>query len=711
MPTTNTKRPFTEKDLRFWRQEIKLAREARTNAADAFGWKDNLERYQPYSATNGKTKGDINIGADFRDVERKKAALLYEFPDIGLSVKQDRELVDEQGQPIVANGQPFMLSTLVAWHADILNEILGPDHAHAEHAANKALFNCLCTSGVGPVMVGYQVTMRTEKQMTPVLDPLGNPILKPVPALEQAGAMMGLIPPPMPEPLMQEIEVEIPIDERWFVSDYSPLSLLIPATFKDTQFKKAPWMGREWRKPTSQVKREFQLPEDWTGNADTDSVEKPEFDNKADVERDDAGDPYVTGVDIYYRLQTRTSDEVHPDRLIKLVLADGKDTPLVHENCPYQTVDEAGELSVDSLRHFVDIPLVLRDLTDSAYVPADSSMTAQLTKEGTKYREQIITQRDGNKQVILYDSDKIDPTAKDKIVNANGVLWVPVIGGALGQGIDAIAKQVAQPTLGREQYMGMDVIDRDRDMILGIASNQTGAQAKGRKTATEQSIVQRNSEARFEKERQRVLAWIVEVASAIDVLVLRYADARIATKILGEVRGQLWAQHKHALMGCYSYDLKIDSGKYMDIEDNRRQLLQMYSMVRKDPMVNPRPMLKELALAFGYDPGEFVVEPQKPEKDFKASMSFKGEDFNPLNPNFAIVVAMARQAGWQIDEASVQLAQQQASAQGGGMMPASGVGPHPGQARPEHPGIQQQAPTISQHVVDESGDRSGPKVM
>lgn len=709
MTPAKKKLPWTEKDLTFWRTEIKQARDKRKDVAEEFGWDDNLKRYKPKGKTaTGALNAEINNGADFRDVERKKAALLFEFPEIGLSVKQDREIVPA-GQ---VNPKPLMLSTLVGWHAKIVNEVLGPEHANAQHAARKALFNCLCPAGVGPVSVGYQVTMRTVKTQTPVIDPLtGNPVMKPVPALEQAGAALGLMPQPMPEPLMQEIEVEVPIDERYFVSDFSPKALLIPASFRDTNFSKAPWLGKDFRKPLSQVRREYKLPANWTATAD--EAEKPYFEDQRTTMEDAAGDPYVTGAEIFFRKQFRTSEEVHPDALVKLVLVDGHDTPVVYEDSPHQSFDESGALTLDSLKGFVDRPLTLRDLSDSAWIPSDSSMTAALTREGEKYRGQIIQSRDGNKQVIAFDSGKMDPTATDKIKNANGVIWVPLAEGALASGKESIMVQVAQPSLGREQYMGMDIIERDREMVLGIGANQSGVPSKGKRSATEIDSVQRNSEARFEQERQRVMGWVLDIASAIDVLILRYGGEKLATYILGDVRGKLWAQYKSALYGCYSYDLKIDSGKYMDIEADRRQVLQFYNIVRKDPFVNPRPILNEMAMKFGYDPAEFVIEPQKPDKELKASIAIKGEDLNPMNPNFAIVVSLARQAGWQIDEAAIQLAQQQAMAQGMMQPAVSGAGPNPskeGAVTLDHPGAQPKMDTLNQHQQSESGARSGPKI-
>jgi len=703
--------PFTEKDLTFWRTEIKLARQKRQEVADTYGWDENLKRYVPKAAKDkdGRLNADVNIGADFRDVERKKAALFYDTPTVALTVTEDR-VVAPPAPGLPPNG--LMLSTLVLWQQELLNTLLGPQHANVKPTVLKAIFDCLCPAGVGPVTVGYQVTMRKETRETPVIDPVTQqPVMQPPSITDTLLSAVGMAPPPL-KPLMELVEVEIPIDERWFVSRFSPKALLLPATFMDTDFQRAPWMGKDFRKPTSQIRREYHLPADWRAGSADDQT-KPYFENeRTSVTDDDAGDPYVTGVELYYRTVTRSDEEVHPDALRKLVLLDGADAPLVHADCPYQDFLEDGSLSADSLRGFVDRPLVLRDLSDSAWIPSDCAVTAQLTKELERYREQSIRQRDTNHNVILFDATKIDPTAKDKIVRGPGGDWVPVIEGALAMGKDAIMAQAAQVSLGRENFIGQEIIQNDREQILGIGANQSGNQTKGRRTATENSIVQRNSEARFEQERQRVLEWFLDVVQAFDTLVIRYADARIASQILGPERGQLWAAHKQALAGGYSYGMSVDSGKYLDIEADRRQILQFYGQVRQDPYVNPRPILKQVAEKFGFDAAEFLQEPEKPKQELKASIVIKGEDLNPLNPNFAIMVALARQGGWQINESDVKLAQTQALAVSGGMSAISGVGPDPNApAAPEHPGMMQKAPTINQHVVDESGDRSGPKAV
>ena len=55
--------------------------------------------------------------------------------------------------------------------------------------------------------------------------------------------------------------------------------------------------------------------------------------------------------------------------------------------------------------------------------------------------------------------------------------------------------------------------------------------------------MQRNADARFEQERQRVLEWWLCGVQKVASLVLRYGD-RIAVEVLGPQRGQQWVQAK-----------------------------------------------------------------------------------------------------------------------------------------------------------------------
>lgn len=678
--------PLTEDKLEHWRKEVERARKVRESAADRFDWEGNLDRYAPKDAK--KSAGQVNVGADFADVERKKAALFYASPDVSL-------VPDDPDQPLAAPqppqpGQPApppppTLGSVTLAHQDLLNELVGPDFLNIKATVLKCLQDVLLVSGVGAVQVGY--TAITETVDVPVPDPMtGQPAVDPATGELQAQA------------------TPIPIHEEFFVSRLSPMALLMPADFRDTDVRNAPWIGYDFQKPESAVKSWLGLPDEMELPA---GQEKPYL--RKDEDAAGEGDRLVSGCYIEYKSALAGLSK-HPQAVHCLVLIDGIDEPVKHAPSAHQSFDDMGRLSPDSLRGFSIVPLWIRDLPDSAWVPSDSSITGPLTRELNTFRTQIIEQRDSAKQVILYDSSLIDPDAAAKIAKGEINQMIPVVEGALTRGVDSIMKQVATAQLGRESYLGQDYIAGDREKILGVSANQQGGTTNTKRSATEVSTIQRNTEARFNQEQARVLEWYLSVVRVLDALVLRHGDERLSVSILGPRKGGLWAQFKMALAGGYRHSLRVDSGKYLDIEAERRQLLQFYQMTRQDPLVNPRPLMRKLLQAWGIDPQEGIVEPKPATPPPpQAAFSLRGEDLSPLSAQFPIAIKIAQQGGWQITPEDIAAAQQHAQTlqQMSALVAAAGS---MGQPAPDekHKGAATQQMPISKRQMDETGAMPGP---
>lgn len=682
--------PLSETPLTTWKKEIERARAVRKEVSEDYDWEGNLDRYAAKSTK--ETEGKVNIGADFADVERKKTALFYAKPDVSLVPDQpDQPLVQPQppqpGAP--PPPPPPTLGQLALVHQDLLNEVLGPSQIDIKPVVHKAILNVLLTAGVGPVQVGYRAT--TVDVPLPVPDPVTG-----LPALDATG-----------QPVMQVTPV--PVHEEYFASNLSPKALLLPGDFRDTDIRNAAWIGYEFTRSKSQLRADYKLPPDFEfPNAGT---EKPFF-RKDDQPGQGAGEPdeQVSGVYIEYRSALYGLSS-HPQAVHCLVLLDGSDVPLKHGPSPNQTIAKDGRLTPDSLTGFSIMPLWIRDLPDSAWVPSDCTITAPLTRELNKFRSQAVEQRDTAKQIILIDAEKVTAEAKAKIENGKINTFVPVRPGALDGGKDSIAVQIATASLGRESYLGQDYIQADRDKILGISANQQGSQNSTKRSATEVTTAQRNSDARFNHEQQRVMEWYLGLVRAIDALVLRHCDARMAAQFVGPQKGQFWAQFKGALAGGYRYEMHMDSGKYLDIEASRRQWIQMYQMTRQDPLLNPRPVLEKLLQTFGIDPQSAIVQPPKAQPaPPPAAFSFKGEDLNPQNPAFELIVKMAQQGGWDITPDDITRAKEHAQLVAL-VAPATGVDGEPGQpaANEKHGGPATQQMPLSKRMSEETGGVSGPK--
>lgn len=702
-PAAKLDLPITPERVKFFRTEIDRGNQLRENKLATWDAKGNLERYLP--PEKGAT--GINTGVDFSDVETKKAGIFYDTPTV--HVKPDPEC-----PPQAALLQQEFLNTVLL-------------KIDAKGTALKCLQNCLLVIQPAPAKIGYIPTIIEVDQpvMQPVPDPMNPLQVTQQPVVDAKG-----------KPQTQKVPVVV--HEEFFWTHLSPKSLIVPADFKDTAYDRASWLAYKWRKPISQVRREYDLADDYTpplgGDAEvtlTDERQTP----------DTTSDPQITGAYIEYRAADLDPKVTHPLLRRCLVLIDGDDNPVKHANVGWQEFDpSSGWLTPDSLDGSTIHPLALRDLPDSAWVPADSSITGPLTRELNEYRSKIVRQRDGSVLVFTYDASRLDPEAVEKIKAGesighwvNGALWVPVQSGAIENGQNSAIAQVPTLEQGRESYLGQEVIEHDRDRILGINANRAGVANDTPTTATEQTLTQRNTDARFNQEAQRMMGdWWLRGAAKLSCLLVRYGD-RLAMQILGPQRGAEWLQFKQAgVLGRFSYELKIDSGKYIDVEADRRQWLQLYNAVGKDPNANRVEVLKPMMQAYGLDVGKAVIEqlPEPKPEPPKINLSIKGEDFNPANPQFAIVVELMRAGGSPISEASIQLAQLQAqslamvgrspktaesandpieAATSTGPLPTSGVGPAPNQPPQQqmHGGGMPHGELINKHQSEETGKLPG----
>lgn len=598
-PESQTGLPWTPEDQTFWEQEIRRARDKRQKLLERWDANGNLESYAKQQV---KDNYDIHANKDFADVERKKAALFYDLPQIAL-------IPDFEETP----------SEALLLHQEFLNTLMGPDHMNVKATA-------------------LQVNQDALVVIQPALSEIGySAVIEEVEPPQQPGAILGLSAP-----------VKVPAYEEFFWRHRSPRSSLIPADFRSTQYDKAPWIGYDWRLPVSQVRRWLKLDKDWKGGGDSQrgSVDKPYFDYNLDDEGNT--EQMVSGSVVFYRAFLRDESVSHPLVCRQFVMIDGEKGPRDHKACPYQQIDPAtGRLTLDSMDGYQVHPLSLRDLTDSAWVQADLTVVSPLTREGNKYRKQVIQRRDGSRLHVFYDTGIVDQDMKAKIEANTAPMMIGAMPGTLAQGKDAIMTQVPTLELGRENYIGLDIIDRDRAAVLGIRDSAHGTIEEGDTTATEVNIAQRNMDARFEQEHQRDLLWFLRGVRKLSALVIRYGD-RMALDILGPKKGQLWVQAKQAgMFGKFRCTIVMNSGAYIDVSERMRQLIQVYNMTAKDPSTNRIDVLKEMATLTGLNPATWLVtQPPEPKPSPPSmSMAFKPEDLIPALESYVATYQILTQLG------------------------------------------------------------------
>src|SRR5687768_8083156 len=167
--------PLQGKDAKFWRDQIALALSVRQE--HEVWWDANDRAYAPKATDSPDTYGgQINTNRDYTLVERKKADLFYQRPEVTLqpSPLLDGPITGPDGQPLMgppdAQGQAQPIPSAVALqaHQEIINELLGPDHVDATRMVHQTLFDVLDLSGVGFTKMGYESVTQAVEQLDPL---------------------------------------------------------------------------------------------------------------------------------------------------------------------------------------------------------------------------------------------------------------------------------------------------------------------------------------------------------------------------------------------------------------------------------------------------------------------------------------------------------------------------------------------------------------
>jgi hypothetical protein len=611
----------------FWKKQIELA-EAERKKHEPW-WDANLRAYAPRpDQSPEKYASEVNTNRDFTLVERKKADLFYQRPDSTLVPTPLTELplpvMDPMtGQPAVdpQTGQPVMQSSVpaVAAHEQILNEVVGPDDIDVVRGAvHPSIFDVLCPSGIGGTVIGYEAT--TVKVET--VDPLtGAPTV-----------------------------VDVPVHERFFWHHISPKQLIIPYDAKSTMWDRLPFLGYRFQLPLTKAYRtKFKLPDEYEGTAPSN---EQHFDHGQSMPE---GRRVFTGVELWYRSALYRDDIVHPEHLTHLVLVDGMPTPSIHEDCPYQTLDDRGQLTPDSMKGFPVHILNTRILTDSAYPPSDCTLIRPLANELNIFRKQMVDYRDAMVLRWMVNTDTLPQDALDKALKATigGIIPVPAEAFA-GEGA---FKEMPHGSMPRESFTSNDYIDNDIARTTAIDAAGAGVQSTGSTTATEQQIIAANANARLDFERAQVLDWYLKGLNKLSTLVQRYMPIERAAAIVGPAAAQVWDQWRKTVSGALAFTAMPDSALRVDQAVDRRQAQEFYTYVANDPFVRDRgKLLERLFRKFHIDPTG-IVGPPPPTTPAQPSTSFSFKGNDVVEPQAPIVVELLQQLGFKISPEAVAQSQ------------------------------------------------------
>jgi hypothetical protein len=562
-------------------------------------------------------------------------------------------------------------------HGQLLNEHLGLDGVNARSLARQAIFDNLLF-GCGPTVMGY----RAYTQDTPTTDPVTGEVTV----------------------------VPVPIKTELYWEKLSPKAFLIPHDFTSTEFDKAPWLC--YRLPQMsliEAKRLYgaAIPEDFKGSG---SGEEGKF-RQGDQADGLPGVDTVSGVCLYYRTAIYDAAIVHPDHLTCLILIDGIAEPVKHEPAAFQTFDAQGKLTPDSLIGYPIHPLVVRTLTDAAYVPSDVTMSLPLVKELDAFREQMVSQRKATLLHYFYNTDTMPTEALEQATDdsVGGLVGLP---GAAFADPNGPIRAFPHGPYPRENFQFNDYLDNDLARTHAVDATSSGTSAESGLTATEANLRQANVNVRLGWEQGFVADWFVSGATKFATLMQKFLAVEEATDIIGQPKAQLWDAWRRQSPARLSFTMAPDSSLRNDTPLARKQLQEVFTYLANDPSLNRSYLTRKLLEKFHLDPAQAVLPqaqvPQPKPAPPTLSLSFKGEDLNPLSPQSPIVIDLLTKAGVQIDPQAItnamslgQMAMAAQHAQATAEAAAKGgeAPPHGGKAVPIE--------SMDKHQTDTTGAMSG----
>ena len=644
-----------------WLKRITASEEKRDRLKSL--WKDNVNRYRGKYLESKPDHDVIVVPKDYANVEQKKAQLFFQSPEVQLTALL-----------------PGMEKTGQLFQA-VLNHHLGSSEINAKRMIDEVLFDLLCPAGIGVSVIGYENVV--------------DGVVPLPPAGPQQPMQPGM---PSPQPQM----VPNIIFERYFWDRISPLNVLIPDDFHGSDYDKAPWLGYKDFIQREHAAILYNIPIDLLPSGST----GPEADDLLSSEEyvTSARSGMLTRYELYYRASVFDPKERNPEQFRKLCLIKGLDRPAAHENCKYQRKDQMGKL-YGMMGNPIHI-FALRYVSDSAYPQSDCTVSRLQVDELGKSRTQMLLQRDRNIPQRFVDIQRVGGQATvDKLNRSPYQAWIPVTGID-----DNMVKEVAQARFPRENFEFNQIINKDIDEAWALSATQRAQETDDVRSATEIQKIATASETRMESERNRFLQSYVKGVEKIAALIQLFADQRSYVRVVGQDGGS-WLQQwdKTMVQGKYAFSIKPDSSIRIDVQQDRRQLMQLYNLLANDPNVARAELTAPLLRKFNFDP-ERILKPPPPKGPDPPNISFRfgGDELNPAHPAFAIVMEILAQGGIKVSQEAVQAASMQA-AQMTLSAAATGQG-EPGMDE-EHGGTAQPAKVLNKHQGEETGQMSGPSVQ
>lgn len=591
-----------------WKQRIETCERLRDKIAR--DWKENVNyrKNQPFQSSPDTDQ--VAVPVDWARTKNKQADLFFQVPDVKLAGRYPEA---DATAPLAAAALNFKLQKELRF-SYTMDEILG---------------DVINAAGIGICACGYDA--EHEMVSVPAIDTTTIPPEQ-VQMMKEAGSL------PM-------TEAPNTIYSCYYARRISPANFLWPVEFTGSDWQKADWLGYQDKIPLAEALRLGWVDDDYEAEYG-DKLETVNPSND-DTDRQDSASKCVKYSRIFYRMNCFDPEEKDPRKIGHLVFVEHVKEPVVDEPLKWQKyVPETRKwIGVQSFPIKV---LTLTTISDEALPPSDSRIGRNPVRELNKFRTQMIRQRDRSMPLRWFDINLVDEEIAEQMRKGVFQDMIPMNGPG-----DHAVGEVARASFPRESYESQKVIEHDLDQAWSAGANQQGFESAGDTSATEARIVQDNYSRTMRYEQGKTLRFFLEIGECIFGLMQLFQDDEEFVQVLGPNRARaLQAWDRTKIPGEYTFDASADAALSNEVGQKRQELQGIYKIMRRDPKINPQPLINKLLETYGMDPAEFAAEPSQPPPDKpNVRFSFKGEDL--LNP---VCVAIIQKGGQPISPADIEAA-------------------------------------------------------
>jgi hypothetical protein len=616
---------------------------------------DNVSyrRGKPFKGT--PSEDTVNIPADWSKTKNKQSQLFFQVPEVILKARR-----------------PEWAAATSVFAAALNFELT--EKVHAEHVMNECLGDLINATGIMICMVSYEAEFEEKPLdggMAAALPPAQDPgqmltsgsqvegtsvaplpdvsvqggAGSPAPFAEGGGEVpvkQGEIVPDAPAPEM----LPMPIYECYKAERVSLLHFLWPIEFVGTDWQKASFLGREGYLPLAEAIRREWVPEGTEGVQINDEEwllinENPNL---------KPFDSYIKYCELFYHPHTFDPNEKDPRKIKRIVLVEtgrGEKSKVVDEDFKWQKKDPATGRWVGMTTYPLKVGTIAH-ISDMAIPPSDSEVGRPQVRELIKSRTQMVRQRDHSMPLRWFDVNQVDAIIGDKLRRGKWQDMIPMN----GPGANAIG-EVARAHYPPENWNFDKVIKADLDEAWSMGAMQQGVTTPGETTATEVREMKGANDVRLAYEQQWVARFFLEIAAGVGQLMQMFADDTDYAYVVGEDGAAALKQwNKDLIAGEYIFSIRPDSQLRLDVSQQRAEALNLYKLLRKDPLVDPAALVRKLLEAHGMDPTKAMAKPQPPQPPGpKISATVKGEDL--MSP---MAVALINKSNTPITEQDIAAA-------------------------------------------------------